>query len=91
MENICRLAVASETNLPCMIKLCLASELPTVSATCEAQEHAAKQATKQQLSQLPSVATYGTNPLLSTETPGARCVAETIRRLYSQSGKNPKT
>ncbi|VDM34160.1 unnamed protein product [Hydatigera taeniaeformis] len=58
LENICRLAAVGTANLAILVKLCMASELPTIAAICEASEQAAKQAAKQQQSQLPSLTSH---------------------------------
>ncbi|KAH9283387.1 Integrator complex subunit 1 [Echinococcus granulosus] len=85
LENICRLAAAGPTNLAILVKLCMASELPTIAAICEANEQAAKQAAKQQQSQLPSMGPHASSTLASINSPAAKCLVETIRKLCSQS------
>lgn len=88
LENICRLAAAGTANLAILVKLCMASELPTIAAICEANEQAAKQAAKQQQSQLPSMGPHASSTLASINSPAAKCLIETIRKLCSQSGKH---
>ncbi|KAL5104531.1 Integrator complex subunit 1 [Taenia crassiceps] len=88
LENICRLAAAGTANLAILVKLCMASELPTIAAICEANEQAAKQAAKQQQSQLPSMGPHASSTLASINSPAAKCLVETIRRLCSQSESN---
>ncbi|KAL5971511.1 Integrator complex subunit 1, partial [Taenia solium] len=85
LENICRLAAAGTANLAIVVKLCMASELPTIAAICEANEQAAKQAAKQQQSQLPSIGPHASSTLASINSPAAKCLVETIRKLCSQS------
>uniref|UniRef100_A0A0R3W3Y6 DUF3453 domain-containing protein n=1 Tax=Taenia asiatica TaxID=60517 RepID=A0A0R3W3Y6_TAEAS len=85
LENICRLAAAGTANLAIVVKLCMASELPTIAAICEANEQAAKQAAKQQQSQLPSIGPHASSTLASINSPAAKSLVETIRKLCSQS------
>ncbi|VDN98311.1 unnamed protein product [Rodentolepis nana] len=79
LDNICRMVEANPNNLDALIKICLASELPTLSAICESFDLLAKLASKQQQPNLPSsVVSSASN---TANQPQARCVAEIVRKL----------
>ncbi|VUZ57272.1 unnamed protein product, partial [Hymenolepis diminuta] len=79
LDSICRLVEANPNNLDALIKICTASELPTLSSIWESFDLLAKQASKQQPSHLPSSVVSST--LNTANQPQARCVAEIVRKL----------
>ncbi len=87
LESILRLACANPTNLTTLLKLCLASELPSIAAIGEATDLAAKQAAKQQQPQLPSIAAQSPVALSPVNSPSAKCLMETIKTLCAKAGE----
>ncbi|VDD81504.1 unnamed protein product [Mesocestoides corti] len=88
LESVCRLVCSNPSNLSSLIKLCLASELPTISAISESYEQAAKHAEKQPQPQLPSLAAHSSVAPSPISSPSAKCLAATVRSMCSQSGEH---